>query len=315
MNWNVLVGSAALTALSFCGGAAAQSLQLSFPVDCRLGQTCEIQNYVDADPAAGAAKDYRGGSLSYDAHNGTDIRVPTLAAQRAGVAVLAAADGKVLRGRDGVPDRSVREPGQAGAVESRECGNGVVIGHEGGYETQYCHLAMGSLRVKPGDTVKAGQPIGRIGLSGQTEYPHLHFTVRKGTTVVDPFTPGLWRSPPAYRPRAVLNTGFHSAPVDFAFIEAGQGARPAADAPALVAYARAIGLRAGDVQEITLKGPKGEVLATNRAQPLPRNQAQNMLFVGKKRPAQGWAKGAYTGSYRVLRDGQVVLQQEFRTGL
>jgi hypothetical protein len=98
---------------------ATGRLALVFPVDCRLGVTCEIQNYVDRDPAAGAARDYRGGSMSYDAHSGTDIRVPTLKEQRAGVRVLAAADGQVLRVRDGVAYVVVRAAGQRSDLPSR----------------------------------------------------------------------------------------------------------------------------------------------------------------------------------------------------
>jgi murein DD-endopeptidase MepM/ murein hydrolase activator NlpD len=87
-----------------------------------------------------------------------------------------------------VEDISVKAKGKE-SVQGTECGNAVVIGHEGGLETQYCHMARGSVAVRPGDTVKAGQRIGRIGLSGLTEYPHLHFTVRLNGKVVDPFAP------------------------------------------------------------------------------------------------------------------------------
>lgn len=319
MKANVLFTVASLAVLGIGCGAAASPLQLSFPVDCRIGQSCEIQNYVDRDAAKGAAKDYRGGSLSYDEHNGTDIRVPSLAAKAAGVRVLAAADGTVLRVRDGVADVSVRTEGRAQAIANQECGNGLVIEHAGGYTTQYCHMAQGSLSVKAGDKVKAGQPIGRIGLSGQTEYPHLHFIVRQGSTVIDPFAPGgggaLWKAAPEYRARAVLNTGFHTGAVTMVQVEAGQAQPITAAAPALVAYARAIGLKAGDEQELVLSAPDGKVLAANRMKPLPRNQAQNMMFIGKPRPAAGWPAGAYTARYRVWNGGKVVLEQAFRTSL
>src|SRR5262249_323708 len=124
----------------------------------------------------------------YDKHNGIDIRLLDMAAQKRGVAVLAAAPGRVARLRDGVQDISIRTPG-APSVDGRECGNGVVIDHGGGWETQYCHLAQGSVRVKVGETVKAGTPLGLVGLSGDTEFPHLHITVRHAGQVVDPFAP------------------------------------------------------------------------------------------------------------------------------
>jgi murein DD-endopeptidase MepM/ murein hydrolase activator NlpD len=38
---------------------------------------------------------------------------------------------------------------------NREYGNGVVIRHIDGFETQYCHLAKGSITVKSGDLVTA----------------------------------------------------------------------------------------------------------------------------------------------------------------
>lgn len=319
-----LAACAPLTAASVAAQPAPISLAL--PIQCRVGVDCEIQNYVDRDPGPGA-KDYQCGSRSYQAHSGVDFRLPSMARQRQGVAVLAAADGKVLRARDGVADISVRA--QSASVEGVECGNGVVIGHEGGFETQYCHMANGSISVKPGDAVKAGAPIGRVGLSGNTEYPHLHLTVRQGQSLVDPFAFGaaegacnagrsLWRpdlrQALAYKARAVLNTGFAAEALSMAAIEEGPKA-PGADAPALLAYGRAIGLKAGDVQTITLKGPAGAVLATNTGQPLPRDQAQNLLFAGARRPAQGWAKGRYTGEYTVRAGGQTVLTRTFELSL
>src|SRR5262249_14978919 len=72
--------------------STAQGIDLGAPIDCEIGRTCFVQNYVDHDPSPGA-KDYQCGTLTYDGHNGTDFRLPTLAAQRSGVNVLAAAEG------------------------------------------------------------------------------------------------------------------------------------------------------------------------------------------------------------------------------
>jgi murein DD-endopeptidase MepM/ murein hydrolase activator NlpD len=307
--------------------AQPQHPSLALPIECRLGVDCEIQNYVDRDPGPGA-RDYQCGSRSYQAHDGIDFRLPDLARQRQGVAVLAAADGRVARVRDGVADVSVRTTGVS-AVEGRECGNGVVLRHEAGFETQYCHLAQGSIRVRPGDRVKAGDAIGRVGLSGRTEYPHLHFTVRQARSIVDPFAYGapegaceggtrLWRpelgAALAYKARSVLNAGFAARALDMGAIDDGPEAPTRASA-ALVAYARAIGLKAGDVQTVTLHGPDGAVLATNTAPPLPRNQAQSMLFAGVRRPAHGWAGGRYTARYVVRQGGRVILDRSFELTL
>ncbi|MBA4794352.1 MAG: M23 family metallopeptidase [Phenylobacterium sp.] len=299
--------------------------QLVFPVDCVLGQTCEIQNYVDRDPGPGA-KDYRCEERTYQDHKGVDIRVPSMAAQRAGVYVLAAAPGVVARLRDGVADVSVRSA-DASPVDGMECGNGVVIDHGEGWETQYCHLARNSLLVRQGEQVQAGQAIARIGLSGNTEYPHLHFTVRRDGQVVDPFAPdmsaggcaargALW-SPAAlkamaYREGAVLNTGFSSGAVSMEALEDGGVADAAQHAPALVAYVRAIGLEGGDVQHLKVLAPDGTVLAETAEEPLDRAKAQYLLYAGRRTPAEGWPPGAYRAQYWVERGGQRVLEREFQ---
>jgi murein DD-endopeptidase MepM/ murein hydrolase activator NlpD len=302
---------------------AADAIVLDLPLACTVGETCAIQQYVDHDPSA-AARDYQCGTLSYDGHNGTDFRLPTLAVQRAGVDVLAAAPGVVLRLRSDMADVPIAERG-AVALGNRLCGNGVVIAHAGGWETQYCHMAKDSVRVRPGQTVAAGDPLGRVGLSGATVFPHLHFTVRHQGQIIDPFafaaapescggTP-LWRPGLAaslsYRPRALLNWGFAAAAVSMQAIEAAEVAAAGADPAAIVAWVRSIGLKSADVQELRLTAPGGEILLDHRARALERNEAQSLLFAGKKRPAGGWPAGVYRASYRVLVAGAPVLERSF----
>ncbi|MEM9984685.1 MAG: M23 family metallopeptidase [Bacteroidota bacterium] len=59
----------------------------------------------------------------------------------------------------------------------RPFGNLVFIYHEDGSIAQYYHLAPHSVPVEIGDEVKMGQPIGRVGMTGYTDIPHLHFCV------------------------------------------------------------------------------------------------------------------------------------------
>lgn len=294
---------------------------LAFPLACTLGRTCEIQHYVDRDPGPGT-RDYRCGRQTYEKHNGIDIRLMDMAAERRGVNVLAAAAGTVVRLRDGVPDISIRAAG-APSVAGRECGNAVVVDHGGGWETQYCHLARGSLMVKPGDAVVAGTPIARVGLSGATEFPHLHMTVRRAGQVVDPFAPdmrdpaacasqaGLWtaqaKAQMTYRPGVVLNAGFADAPVTNETVEDGRLPPASSTSPVLVAYVRAIGLLPGDVVELDLKGPDGVSLAHLRGDPLQRWRAQDLRYVGKRQPPSGWPRGAYVADYKVWRAGRVAI--------
>lgn len=316
-----------VAALPLLLGAASDVPRLVLPVACKLGVNCAVQNYVDADPSPGV-RDFRCGKRTYDKHGGTDIRLQSMAQQKQGVAVLAAAAGTVLRVRDGVPDVSVKDRGQ-GAVARIQCGNGVVIEHAGGLETQYCHMAKGSIAVKPGQRVAAGAPIGKVGLSGNTEYPHLHIAVRKDGAEVDPFavgarpgqcdggrnmwavTSGLARG---YQAGAVLNAGFATGPVTMAAAQEygeDQQPRPSRASPALVAFVQSIGLQGGDVQHLTVTAPDGTAFAENRAQPLDRDKAQTILFAGKKLRAASWPAGRYAAHYQVLRAGKPVIEHRF----
>lgn len=56
-------------------------------------------------------------------------------------------------------------------------GNYVLIDHGQSEFSLYAHLKPGSVRVKPGDQVKAGDVIGNLGSSGNSTEPHLHFQI------------------------------------------------------------------------------------------------------------------------------------------
>ena len=62
-------------------------------------------------------------------------------------------------------------------------GNMVLINHGDGYKTRYAHMIKGSITVSVGDYVDAGQTIGKVGSTGNSTGPHLHFEViRNGET-------------------------------------------------------------------------------------------------------------------------------------
>jgi hypothetical protein len=85
--------------------------------------------------------------------------------------VLAAADGVVTGVEAGFDDEP---PGTAGAFDAA---NYVEIEHRDGECTDYAHVRKGSVTVKVGDRVKAGDVIARVGNSGASGLPHLHFTM------------------------------------------------------------------------------------------------------------------------------------------
>ncbi|RYC31220.1 M23 family metallopeptidase [Lichenibacterium minor] len=299
---------------------------LDWPVACSVGKTCEIQHYVDHG-GGGDAKDFRCGTVTYKGHNGTDIRVLTMADERRGVDILAAAPGRVLRVRDGMDDVSVAVLGHD-AIKDRDCGNAVIIAHADGFQTDYCHMAKGSVAVKPGDSVKVDQVIGRVGLSGDTEFPHLHITVRHDGRVVDPFAYGqpegacaggtsLWRADLqpslAYKNGTVLNFGLAPTAVTVEQVDDGAGRDPLApDSPAVLAYVRAIDLRRGDIQRLVVTGPGG-VLVDRSEPPLPSNKDQVFMGIGRRRPPGGWGPGIYAAHYTVTRDGAAVVDRSVET--
>ena len=179
-------------------------LELGLPLECRLGETCWVANYVDVEPA-NTARDFRCHARTYEGHDGTDFAIQDLSVMAAGVPVLASAPGVVRSARDGMADVALTDAPSRERIAGRECGNGVVLDHENGWQTQYCHVRRGTVRVKKGERVERGQELGLVGLSGQTEFPHVHMTVRHQCQAIDPFTgqsslagcgntgPSMWR--------------------------------------------------------------------------------------------------------------------------
>jgi len=180
--------------------AAAAPPELDIPVVCELGRDCFIQFYVDRDASTGVA-DHHCAGLTYDGHKGTDFRLIELPAMQRGVIVRAAATGTVRAIRDGEDDLGVGKNERP--MAGREAGNAVVLVHDDGWETQYSHMMKGSVNIAKGQRVVAGEAPGLIGLSGNSTFPHLDFSVRHDGDIVDPFT-GAAASEPCDVKRAPL---------------------------------------------------------------------------------------------------------------
>lgn len=104
----------------------SKDILLHLTLACELGTSCFIQNYIDHNPSTNY-RDFMCGSRTYDGHDGTDFRVPSMPHMHAGIPMLAAADGVVLRIRDGINDTSL--PLDKSTVVGKECGNGLLINH------------------------------------------------------------------------------------------------------------------------------------------------------------------------------------------
>lgn len=305
----------------FAVSASGDQPAFAFPVDCRVGESCLIQKLVDHDPGPGRS-DYRCGTLTTDGHDGIDIRLRTMADMRTGYAVLAARDGLVLRTRDGEPDISVTE---RTAPADKQAGNGVVIDHGDGWETQYSHLQRGSVAVRPGQRVAAGERIGLIGLSGNSEFPHLHFAIRHRGQPIDPFTggaadascaaagasSGLWTPAAAlqlgYRPTAVIAAGLASAVPAKAVTGRDPSPRLAGrDAP-LILWVDAMGAKSGDRQTFAIAGPDGEIVH-NQESVVAGGGLSWFAYSGKRAPPGGWPAGQYSGRYILRRGSDIVAE-------
>ena len=306
-----------LALISLAVPATAGDFSLISPIDCALDGPCYIQQYVDHDAGEGAS-DFTCSSLSYDGHKGTDFALPSHAMIAQGVDVLASASGTVVGVRDGMADVMFTRDAAA-ELTGRECGNGVVLRHADGWETQYCHLRRGSVRVARGAQVAAGEVLGQVGMSGRAEFPHLHLSVRRDGAVVDPFDPDgnitcgtveqntLWSDLPPYLPGGIVRIGTSGAVPEFNEVRAGTVAAAQADSDALVIYAFLFGTRQGDVIRLSLSGPNGVVISRDTL--LKRTQAQSFRAIGKKRRGDAWTSGSYNGFAELLRGGDVIARR------
>lgn len=94
-------------------------------------------------------------------HSGIDIAAPR------GSNIIAPADGKIILTGDFFFN-----------------GNSIFIDHGQGLITMYCH--MDQLDIAIGDTVKAGDIIGKVGSTGRATGPHLHWTVSLNNSRIEP---------------------------------------------------------------------------------------------------------------------------------
>jgi murein DD-endopeptidase MepM/ murein hydrolase activator NlpD len=96
-----------------------------------------------------------------DRHFGIDISAPS------GTPIRATADGVVMVSR-----------------RQGEYGNLVVLKHINGYSTRYGHLS--AFKVRENETVRKGDVIGYVGMTGRSTAPHLHYEVRLNDAPVNP---------------------------------------------------------------------------------------------------------------------------------
>lgn len=163
-----------------------QSKNYWWPVGSRDTTTSNGITYASGEPEStyitslfGTRSDPFGGETV--THNGLDIGGN---GENGVINVIAAYSGTVIYPTTGSPTNcpsSNSEDNCGGGY-----GNYVMIEHNDGKITLYAHLDTNTILVKAGDTVKQGQVIAKMGSSGRSTGPHLHFEVRIDGNRVDP---------------------------------------------------------------------------------------------------------------------------------
>jgi hypothetical protein len=255
----------------------------------------------DIDPTSGVL-DPLCGLATYQGHDGWDIRLRSLRDIVQDVPVLAVADGRVARMRDGIDDQIYTDAEDKTRVADKECGNGVMIEHASGLSSQYCHLKNGTALAKSGAHVQKGQRMGAIGSSGYAEFPHVHLSIRLDGRLVEPLTgkplgnlkpacgdlsEGLFE-PAAERALdlpavAILDSGLANAAPNLPDLVR-KGGPPLAKVwgNLTVAWLWAINVEAGHRFRIKLVGPDETALIDHTTSALAKRKANYLAYVGRK---------------------------------
>ena len=99
--------------------------------------------------------------------------------------VFATGDGVIISLRNDVPDNRYEngslvysETFESSSADDTSTGNYLLIDHQNGEYSLLCHFLERSIVPSIGDRVQQGDFIGKIGMSGDTSYPHFHYQLQ-----------------------------------------------------------------------------------------------------------------------------------------
>jgi hypothetical protein len=185
----------AAAAVSGAGGANGAGEFTFYPQAGILWRDLYPNNFVDLDPGPGI-RDFACGTQTYDGHTGIDTDIRSFREMDIGVPVFAALDGRVISVQDGEFDRN-----HGPTVQRFD--NHVVVEHARGRFTIYGHLRKG-IELRRGDRVFAGHQLGWTASSGNSSWPHLHFTSQVASAVDEPFAGPCTEGPSGFTEQAPL---------------------------------------------------------------------------------------------------------------
>lgn len=283
---------------------APEPRSLGLPLAGAQNVDWTVTDYVDADPKPGTIADYTGvvGELArtYDGHRGTDFAIAGFRKMDEGVEIVAVADGRVEGTDDDQFDRSTERP--------KDCSlrpNAVVIRHPSGWIFEYLHLRKNSVLVAEGDEVRVGDPIGLVGSSGCSSFPHVHVEIiAPDGGHVDAAARGLWgKELPYNAPLGLMDVVLHAGEItDQSQVE---DAQPNAKS-----------IQAGEilgVGTITAGGQPGDRVEIQF--PLPVNSESDAGFLSNEREYDSHGVTFFYWNYLVaepvgLRTAQILLNDE-----
>ncbi|WP_233166464.1 M23 family metallopeptidase [Archangium sp. Cb G35] len=164
---------------------------------------CVVSAYMDH-----AGRDYACGTVRYSGHTGTDYALAGgFTKMDYGVWVISAAGGTLESSVDGYYDRcnywNQNDPYAACGLYTA---NYMIMRHADGRKSKYWHLKKGTQQYARGASIPCGNWIARVGSSGASTGPHLHFEFWDPTWGTDDPYAGscggpisLWTSQGAYR--------------------------------------------------------------------------------------------------------------------
>lgn len=182
------------------------------------GGPTELQNYHATTPGQRHACDFvvwnEGATFSGEGSRNADYYAW-------GQPVLAPADGTIVSVENGMPDMN---PGEllsamdlAAAEGLHPAGNHVIIETAASEYVILAHMQEGSVRVRAGNRVAAGDPLGLVGNSGNTSESHIHIHVQNAADFFDPTAVGLPLQFSGYRANG--EAVVHGTPAQGEFIE------------------------------------------------------------------------------------------------